>query len=170
MIRKIASSLLLLTIVTSFATPQQVILVPHAEKSSSGDLTPMGYQDAQMLAQWLLNQPTLKPNIIIANSTPQNRARGSIETCTPIAHDLKLPVNSQFLTQDASQLAAALLANKTYNNKTVLICWDQHSLTQVAGSLGAATLKTLPPGQGYIIQFGPKMVTTTVITPYQAES
>ncbi|MBV8802325.1 MAG: hypothetical protein JO131_05070 [Gammaproteobacteria bacterium] len=135
----------------SFSLPTQIIIFPHAEKAiNSPHLSAKGIADAQILQNFIMNSPQLKPNIVIANRTPNQRALGSIETCQPIAKKLDLSLQTDFLESEYKKMIEMLLTNPSYTNKKVLICWDKHDMASIASSIKKynVTETTLNP-KGY---------------------
>lgn len=122
----------------SFAVPSQIIIFPHAEKAiNSPHLSTKGVADAHILQNFILNSPQLKPDIIIANRTPNQRALGSIETCGPIAQELNITLQKYFLESEYKQMIQAVLTKPRYKNKKILICWDKHDIVSIASSIQA---------------------------------
>ena len=121
---------------TSYSYPSQIIIFPHAEKAhDSPHLSPKGSADARILLNFIINSPQLKPDIVIANRTPNQRALGSIETCQPIAKKLNVSLITDFLESEYNEMIKMVLTNAAYQNKKVLICWDKHDMTSIASSI-----------------------------------
>lgn len=120
---------LLILSVQAFAMPSQIIIFPHADKEIYGPhLSIQGVSHAQMLKRFILHSDMYRPNIVIANSTPQQRALGSIETCQPIANSLNASFHSQFLRSQAADMMAKVLTDPDYDHKKILICWDKRDI------------------------------------------
>lgn len=117
--------------------PSQVILMRHAEKTGlPGDLglSALGQARAQTLAAcWprFLGAPEA---IIACRST--SKSTRPVDTVQPLAGRLGLAIDDRWGTQDFAALAAAVGAERTYENRRVLICWRHDTLPQLAASLG----------------------------------
>ena len=60
---------------SSFALPAQIIVFPHAEKAkNSPHLSSQGITDARILQNFIMTSPQYKPDAVIANRTPHQRA------------------------------------------------------------------------------------------------
>lgn len=143
----------------AFSLPAKIMLFPHAQKEINGPhLSAQGQVEADALKSYILNTAALRPDIIIANSTPHQRALGSIETCGPIAKAFKLTFETNFLESQYPEMIQAVLNNPKYSHKNILICWDQHhipAITQLIESQHHLPVVALhPPGfyPGYLIQ------------------
>jgi hypothetical protein len=133
----------------SFALPTQLIIFPHAEKAThSPHLSMQGIIDATNLKHFILASAQLKPDVIIANRTPNNRALGSIETCSLIANTLHLSLQTDFLESEYQKMIQTILTDSKYDNKKILVCWDKHDM---------ASMKELIKTQNH--------VEATVLTP-----
>lgn len=146
--------------IVAFALPAKIIIFPHAQKQvDSPHLSAQGKMEAAALKNYILNTGALRPDIIIANSTPHQRALGSIETCGPIAKTLKVALKTNFLESQYPSMVQALLNNPQYNHKNILICWDQHhipAITQLIESQHQWHTAALSPhglSPGYLIKF-----------------
>ena len=58
-----------------------------------------------------------------------------VETITPLADALKLPIDSKFMDDDYPVAGEALLSGK-YAGKVVLVAWHHGTLAEFAGALG----------------------------------
>jgi hypothetical protein len=83
------------------------------------------------------------PDVIVAAaaSTHSNRP---VETVTPVAASLGLPVRSPFKDKRYADLANALRTDPGYDGKIVLICWHHGHLAALAGELGVTGLAPWP--------------------------
>lgn len=153
------------------ATPQAVILIPHAEKQSNGpDLTKQGRRTARFYAHAITRDAAITPNAIIANSTVDQRALGSIQTCQPLARKLKLKVDSEYQESDYQTMVHKVLSAQSYNGKVVAICWDVHNFPQILKDFGVTQpVAALHPKQIYQLRFaapgtGAAAVSADVVT------
>ena len=76
------------------------------------------------------------PDFIFASKASPHSDR-PVETVTPLAKALKLGVDSRYANDDYPRLAKGLLLNPRYAGKTVLVCWHQGNLPELATALGA---------------------------------
>jgi len=81
-------------------------------------------------------RPYPVPDFLFAAKSSK-RSQRPLETVTPLAIKLKLRVNDLYDDQDFSLLAKELTTNPRYSGKTVLICWRQENLPDLAKALGA---------------------------------
>ena len=86
------------------------------------------------------------------------------ETLLPLAHHLKLEVQTPFESKDYAQLAHALLHDPAYRGKAVVVCWVHDSMPAFAAALGvtpeppkwkdsdydSAYVITLPEGRAHL--------------------
>lgn len=136
------------------ALPAQVIIIRHGEKNPlNGQLLPKGQSRAGALAAYLTeldpdstNPPLFQfgPPAVIFASRPAQHSDDTtircIQTVTPTAQKLKLPVHSPFAPLQEQELADFILNNPHYDGKNVLICWHH---TLIAGLIEA--FGYLPP-------------------------
>ncbi len=71
-----------------------------------------------------------------------------VQTVTPLAAALHLPIDDSFKNADYAGLAAALLSGK-YAGKVVLVVWHHGSIPQLATALGATPPYSPWPEQQY---------------------
>jgi hypothetical protein len=134
--------------ITAYALPAEVIIIRHAEKPPVGNqLSARGMERAVALAPYFLNTAALlkfgtpvaiyaqRPNSVDSSLRP-------IQTCTPVANALHLPVNTTYSHDQYAKMAQAILQNPSYDHKTVLICWEHHVIPALAYSFG---VKPQPP-------------------------
>ena len=62
-----------------------------------------------------------------------------IQTVTPLANALNLPVIASFLRDDTNDLVAAVQYNRAYDGKMVLICWEHNAIPDIVSALARAT-------------------------------
>jgi len=121
--------------------PATVLLIRHAEKLTDGrmDLSPVGFERAKALPQLFgsaaapHNLP--RPDFLFATHVSKKSNR-PVETITPLAEALKLPISSDFADDDYASLAKLLLSGK-YAGKVVLVAWHHGKLPEFAAALGA---------------------------------
>ena len=121
--------------------PATILIVRHAEKLTDGrlDLSPVGFQRAALLPKLFVptgvraDLPT--PQVLIATHQSAHSNR-PVETITPLANALKLPIDSKVMNDDYAVLAASLLSGK-YAGKVVLVSWHHGKIPALAEALGA---------------------------------
>ena len=79
------------------------------------------------------------PNFIFATQNSKHSKR-PIETVTPLAIALNLPLNDGFADTDAeiAEMANAILNEFAFAGKVVLICWHHGKIPAVAKALGVS--------------------------------
>jgi hypothetical protein len=79
------------------------------------------------------------PNFIFATQNSKHSKR-PVETVTPLATGLNLPINDGFADKDAdiTEMANAILNDFAFAGKIVLICWHHGKIPAVAKALGIA--------------------------------
>ena len=77
------------------------------------------------------------PNFIFATARSKHSKR-PIETVTPLAMALNLPINDRFVDKDKDikKMAAAILNECAFAGKIVLICWHHGTIPDDAKALG----------------------------------
>ena len=127
--------------------PPTLLLIRHAEKpgddEKSSHLSAEGLKRAAALAELfkptkLRPDPFPVPDIIFAAKSSKQSQR-PLETVAALARTLRVTVNADYDDEeDVDRLAADLLSNRQLVGKTVLICWRQESLPDLARKFGAA--------------------------------
>lgn len=125
-------------------SPAVVYVIRHAEKpapeENSPDLTAAGFKRAEALPSLFVQMPGApaprlpKPDAIFATARSQSSNR-PVETVTPLAQFLKLPLHHDFDEHATGPLAAELLGGK-YAGKVVLVCWHHGQIPALAAALG----------------------------------
>lgn len=141
---------LFLGIALATAQPAQIILLRHAEKpddESHDHLTERGHERARALVGLFTNTPARTTNgLPVALYVPRvSRNRTSVrpyETLEPLAKHLKLQVFSPYQAKEYEELAAMILKNPDYRGRTVVICWVQDFLPELAQAFGVKGKKT----------------------------
>ena len=124
--------------------PAIVYVIRHAEKpapeENSPNLTATGFKRAEALPSLFVQMPGLpaprlaRPDAIFATARSKNSNR-PVETVTPLAQFLKLPIRRDFDEQATGPLAAEVLSGK-YAGKVVLICWHHGQMPALVTALG----------------------------------
>ena len=125
-------------------SPAVVYVIRHAEKpapeENSPDLTPTGFKRAEVLPSLFVQMPGLpaprlpKPDAVFATARSKSSNR-PVETVTPLAQFLKLPLHHEFDERATGPIAAEVLGGK-YAGKVVLICWHHGQIPALAAALG----------------------------------
>ena len=121
--------------------PATILLIRHAEKLTDGnqDLSSTGFERAGLLPKAFSSagaRPGLPiPQVLFAARISSHSNR-SVQTITPLAQALHLPIDDRFSDHDYQALAAALLSGQ-YASKVVLIAWHRGRIPQLAAALGA---------------------------------
>lgn len=126
------------------AQPAQVILIRHAEKPEDPaevHLSEKGEKRARELVPFLTTDPVLTqaglPVALFATRTTRHgRGQRTQETLAPLAHELGLPVQTPYLSEEYKEMARWILSNRDYEGKTVLICWNHEEIPQLTEALG----------------------------------
>jgi broad specificity phosphatase PhoE len=123
--------------------PATILLIRHAEKLTDGrmDLSPVGFERAKLIPQLFggagaappHNLP--RPDFLFATHVSKKSNR-PVETITPLAQALGLPISSEVADDDYPVLAKDLLSGK-YAGKVVLVAWHHGKLPEFAEALGA---------------------------------
>ena len=122
--------------------PATVYLIRHAEKLTDGrlDLSEKGFERAKVLVNLFIpvpgsgRVPLTRPDVLIATHQSAHSDR-PVETITPLAAGLKLPIESDRMNEDFPLLARDLLSGR-YAGKVVLVSWHHGKLPQFAAALG----------------------------------
>ena len=123
--------------------PATILLIRHAEKLTDGrmDLSPVGFERAKVIPRLFggagaaapHNLP--RPDFLFATHVSKKSNR-PVETITPLAQALGLPISSEVADDDYAVLAKELLSGK-YAGKVVLVAWHHGKLPEFAEALGA---------------------------------
>ena len=135
--------LFLLSTISLWSVPSQVILIRHGEKPPEGDyLSLQGRERAAALVPCFLGSPALLhygPPVAIYAMKPTN-ADSSIrseQTMMYLADELNLPIQNDFGYGETENLVEKINNSEEYEGKTVVICWPHTELPQLAAQLGA---------------------------------
>jgi hypothetical protein len=121
--------------------PATILIFRHAEKLTDGQihLPPAGFKRADRLRDLFVppgKRPDLPtPQVIFATHASAHSDR-PVETVTPLAQALHLPIDSSISNDDYAGLARTLLSGK-YAGKVVLIAWHHGTIPSLVISLGA---------------------------------
>lgn len=125
--------------------PTQIILLRHAEKPddpADPSLSPKGRERAEALVSLLgpKDAPLTRKAPIAAlyatRITKNGRSLRTRETLAPLAKKLGINVNTPYKSEEVEDLARDVLANATYEGKTVVICWTHQEIADLAGAFG----------------------------------
>jgi hypothetical protein len=117
--------------------PATILIIRHAEKLTDGriDLSPTGFERAKLLPR-LFSTAGARPDrpapqVLFATHLSAHSNR-PVQTVTPLAAALHLPIHESFSNEDYSALAAALLSGK-YGGEIVLVglASQQNSATRL---------------------------------------
>lgn len=119
--------------------PAVVLIIRHAEKpdeKKNPDLAPRGFERAKALVKVFPSDRFPRPDVIIATKRSARSDR-PLETVTPVAEALHLPVEHAIADDDYDELAKELRTDPKYAGKTVLIAWHHGKIPELARALGA---------------------------------
>jgi hypothetical protein len=147
-----SSSLFAQTATVPPQPPATVLLIRHAEKLTDGriDLSPTGFERARLLPKVFAPgaRPDLPtPQFLFATHLSAHSNR-PVQTVTPLAAALHLPIDDSFSNDDFAGLAASLLSGK-YAGKVVLVVWHHGKIPQLAAALGTTPPYTPWPDQQF---------------------
>lgn len=126
---------------TAMAAPSRIIILRHAEKVSDleRNLSPEGYARAEALAKYFGGPAFIKaygkPEIFFAASPRGQSSVRSVETVTPAARALKVPLDTSFDKDDGENLMEFVLGNSKFDEKTVVICWNRKGIPDLLAPL-----------------------------------
>ena len=149
------------------AAPSQVMIIRHAETDAEGNLSEKGLERAGALGPYLaltnflLNFGSPKA-VFAARPNPKSPTTSCLQTVGPTAQILKLPVHTGFAEFQYKKLAHTLLNKSTYDEKNILICWDRHSIQELAVALGVVSAPDFPDvyDQVWVITYDPEVTLT----------
>ncbi len=134
-------SIMLLSMPTTYAVPENVIIIRHAEKNTSGEsLNFKGQSRACALPYYFASNPLFTdPNISYVFAPklygPVEKAR-TYQTCKPTADFYGLPVNTDFRHTQIDDVANEILTNPKYDKATILLCWTHGKIGRLVKALG----------------------------------
>ncbi len=117
---------------------QTIVFIRHGEKpnNDSGQLTCKGLNRALTLPDVLISQFG-KPDALFASAPKQNKLGSSlraVQTITPTAIKLSLPINLNYHAKEIKELQGALLSRK-YENSVIFIAWEHDNLVKAARNI-----------------------------------
>jgi hypothetical protein len=133
-----------------FAMPMKVLIIRHAEKPADPnaiDLAPKGFRRAQALTHLFeihpeYADPILPTEIFAFKYIPGQNSKRGIETITPLAQSLGLPVQALYTGEQPDEMANELITNSEHNHQIVMIAWKHSTIAELAAKLGAPCGKT----------------------------
>lgn len=127
-------------------SPAQIILFRHAEKELIGpELSLQGFSQANQLPLLFNNDRDFiefgKPAAIFA-AAPKKEGSSirSIQTVTPLAQNFNMDINTSFTKKDTSTLVETVLSHDSFQNKTIVICWERSGIPVLAKLFGIQEL------------------------------
>ena len=126
----------------AWSAPAQVIVIRHGEKPAEGnDLDSRGFARADALVDFFEHNPAVTkfgpPAAIYAmKPSGSNGSVRPIHTVAPLAKDLGLVIDADYLKDQLPQLVANILGNASYDGKTVLICWEHNAIPTLVEDFG----------------------------------
>lgn len=126
-----------------------VLIIRHAEKPADGPyLSPAGQQRAEAYRNYFKNftvdSNLLCPDMVFAAKDSKGSKRPRL-TVKPFAKAEKLPVDTQFSSNQSVELAGALRA--TGQGKRILVSWHHTDIPDLLRSLGVKPKSLLPDGK-----------------------
>lgn len=129
----------------AMGAPAQVVIIRHGEKPADGnELNEIGWQRANALPNFFENNKTVMtygtPVAIYAGapSKPGGSIR-SIQTITPYANKIGLPVNKTISKDNVYELVNEIMNTPGYDDRTVVICWEHSVIPEMARDFGATS-------------------------------
>ncbi len=124
--------------------PAQIVLFRHAEKPADQNdphLSKAGQKRARKLVGFIGSDPAVNrfgPPVAIyaTRTTKHDDGQRTQETVAPLATAMKLQVQTPYLGKDYAAVAREILANRAYDGKTVIVCWNHEVISELAGALG----------------------------------
>ena len=124
-------------------TPSTVLIIRHGEKPGTPDtddpgdgvdLSTQGYERAAALSVYV---PATfgAPDFLFATQASKHSNR-PVETITPLAKALGLPIDDKYADDDYAKVAEDVLTHSKYAGKRVLICWHHGKIPKLAEALG----------------------------------
>ncbi len=153
--RRVVQFFLFLIPFNVFGMPANVVIIRHAEKPSSGHvLSPQGERRAQLLVNYFKTASDMVsiglPDFIFAsNPKDKDSSLRSIQTVTPLAKSIKLPINSNFVADDFKNMVSEILTNPVYNGKNILVAWGHKKIDKIAKKLGVTNYPDVWPDDDF---------------------
>jgi hypothetical protein len=132
----------------SFSMPSQILLIRHGEKPDQGnELSPQGWQRAQLLPKLFETRFNTPVALYGMNPSKDTGSVRALQTLKYVAEKLKLTINKDFTRDEISDLVLDIKNNKSYEGKTILICWEHNALVSLAQLLGVNQALNWPKTQ-----------------------
>lgn len=147
--------------VSSFALPQEIMIIRHADKSLENSgyfVDPTGYMRAINFEKYYSRLKYPAPDyIFITKSYDKGKfvhSSRELQTVAPLINKLqtegkKVKVDFPYAPSDYKKLAQKILTDKKYDGKFILICWEHGRIPQLASALGVTPEPKKWPGADY---------------------
>ncbi|OGB83065.1 hypothetical protein A3F66_04860 [candidate division TM6 bacterium RIFCSPHIGHO2_12_FULL_32_22] len=130
------------------ATPKAIIIIRHGEKSpdkSNVNLDQKGCERAAALAPYFVGRDLFKDlkitKIFAQQPDSKDASMRPIETITPTANLLKLPINKDYTKEEIGELTNHILTHKNCDGHVVLICWAHEKIYEMVSLFGVKNHK-----------------------------
>ena len=124
------------------ATPSKVLITRHGDKVSGGFcLSLQGLERASAFVHYFSDLSTYQGPPITHMFAAYIGGTFTIrpkQTCQPLADYLKIPLNLSYTPTQVTEIAKEVLTNPKYDNASVLLCWEHHSIPDLIVALGGA--------------------------------
>ncbi|MCX5794220.1 MAG: histidine phosphatase family protein [Elusimicrobia bacterium] len=134
--------ILLLWAQAAFAVPARVIVIRHGEKPDQGpELNERGWQRARGLVLFFKEDPAVSslgaPAALYAMAPKgEDGSVRAIQTLTPLAQSLRLPIHKDFKKTEVAALASEIMVEPSYATRTVIICWEHAWIPEILKAFG----------------------------------
>lgn len=134
--------ILLLCAQAAGAVPARVIVIRHGEKPDQGpELNERGWQRARGLVLFFKEDPAVDgfgaPAALYAMAPKgEDGSVRAIQTLTPLAQNLQLPIHKDFKKTDVARLASEIMGDPSYSARTVIICWEHAWIPEILKAFG----------------------------------
>jgi hypothetical protein len=119
------------------AAPSQVVIIRHGEKPASGnELSDVGWQRAHALPEFLGKFQKIAALYAGSPEKPGGSVR-SIQTITPFSQKIGMNIHTEFTKKNLSGLVHAVMTNKAYDGRTIIICWEHVVIPDMVKLFGA---------------------------------
>ena len=127
--------------------PRQIILVRHGEKDipeNSPDLNARGFARAAALPSFFTRNSEVLAfgpiaSIYAMKPKDEDGSRRPIQTVTPTAKVLGLPIHADLTKKMVTELVNAVIHDPEAQGKTVLICWEHKMIPIITEAFGATS-------------------------------
>lgn len=148
--KKIIGCGLLLLSLSALSAPREIIIIRHADKWTNDPgqfLSPKGQIRAEKFVPYYLSHFPIPDYIFAARpsnaaGSGESRSARPLQTVAPLANQLSHQSNTNVMVympyyqEQFPSLAKALLQDKKYNQKVVLICWQHGRINALSQDLG----------------------------------